>query len=167
MIANPTILTSNHIKANIESGQEVPYQQGALSGGTSVVFKKAVMQLAVTPDVVNKQNINLSIQVHQDKVTPATVNGVPIISTEQLNTHAIINNHNLLMLGGIIEKIIVSKLKVFQYCVICPFWVCCSSGIVRKCALKSYLSLFSRVGKLCYSKFCCCKTVCTAGMLRI
>lgn len=104
MISNPSILTSNGQAANIESGEEVPYQQGALSGGTSIAFKKAVMQLAVTPELTNNGAVNLKIQVHQDKVTPATVNGVPIISTEQLSTSAIVKKGNTLLLGGIIEK---------------------------------------------------------------
>jgi type IV pilus assembly protein PilQ len=104
MVSNPSVLTSNGQAANIESGEEVPYQQGALSGGTSVAFKKAVMQLSVTPELTNNGAVNLKIQVHQDKVTPATVNGVPIISTEQLTTSAIVKKGNTLLLGGIIEK---------------------------------------------------------------
>jgi type IV pilus assembly protein PilQ len=104
VIANPSVLTSDGVAANIESGEEVPYQQGALSGGTSVAFKKAVMQLAVTPQLTSQKTVNLKIQVHQDKVTPTTVNGVPIISTEQLTTSAIIKKGSTLLLGGIIEK---------------------------------------------------------------
>ena len=104
VISNPSILTSDGVAANIESGEEVPYQEGARSGGTSIAFKKAVMQLAVTPQLTANQMVKLQIQVHQDKVTPATVNGVPIISTEQLSTSAIIQKGNTLLLGGIIEK---------------------------------------------------------------
>jgi type IV pilus assembly protein PilQ len=104
VISNPSILTSDGVAANIESGEEVPYQEGARSGGTSVAFKKAVMQLAVTPQLTSHAMVNLTIQVHQDKVTPTMVNGVPIISTEQLTTSAIIKNGNTLLLGGIIEK---------------------------------------------------------------
>jgi len=104
VIANPSLLTSDGVSANIESGEEVPYQQGALSGGTSISFKKAVMQLAVTPQITSSKTVRLKIQVHQDKVTAATVNGVPIISTEQLATSAVINKGNTLLLGGIIEK---------------------------------------------------------------
>lgn len=104
VMASPSILTSNNKAANIESGEEVPYQQGALSGGTSIAFKKAVLQLAVTPQLTSTKTVNLVIQVHQDKVTTATVNGVPIISTEQLSTTADIKKDNLLLLGGIIEK---------------------------------------------------------------
>jgi type II secretory pathway component GspD/PulD (secretin) len=104
VISDPSILTSDGVAANIESGEEVPYQEGARSGGTSVAFKKAVMQLAVTPQLTMNQIVNLKIQVHQDKVTPTMVNGVPIISTEQLSTSAMIKNGNTLLLGGIIEK---------------------------------------------------------------
>lgn len=104
VIASPTLLTSDGHSANIESGEEVPYQQGTLSGGTSVAFKKAVMQLTVMPQIIHHNRVILSIKVHQDKVTPVSVNGVPIISTEQMSTSAIVHNKNTLIIGGIVEK---------------------------------------------------------------
>ena len=103
LISEPQLLTNNRAAAVIESGEEVPYQQTSLSGGTSVAFKKAVLKLAVTPSILSHQNILLKIDCHQDKLTKLSVNGAPIINTQQIKTLARINNNKTLVLGGILQ----------------------------------------------------------------
>jgi type IV pilus assembly protein PilQ len=49
IISSPRVITANQKKATIEQGVEIPYQQSASSGATTIQFKKAVLSLDVTP----------------------------------------------------------------------------------------------------------------------
>jgi len=104
LISDPQIVTLNKQSAIIESGQEVPYQQSTESGATSVAFKKAVLRLKVTPDIQNKQSILLHLSINQDQVSSLTVNGVPAINTQQLQTQVLMKNNTTLVLGGIFQN---------------------------------------------------------------
>ncbi|MDF1655534.1 MAG: hypothetical protein P1U34_10530 [Coxiellaceae bacterium] len=104
VIAQPTLITKNNQAAIIESGQEVPYQQSSSSGATNIAFKKAVLRLSVTPELINDKQVLCHIDIHQDKVSPINVQGVPIISTQHIKTNARINNQRTLVLGGILNQ---------------------------------------------------------------
>ena len=104
IIAQPSLITKDQHAAIIESGEEVPYQQNTSSGATNIAFKKAVLRLSVTPTITNKNTIDCRIDIHQDKVTPINVNGVPIIHTQHIQTRAKILNQHTLVLGGIINS---------------------------------------------------------------
>lgn len=104
VIAQPSLITKDQQAAIIESGEEVPYQQNTSSGATNIAFKKAVLRLSVTPTIISKSRIDCRIDIHQDKVTPINVNGVPIIHTQHIQTRAQINNRHTLVLGGIINQ---------------------------------------------------------------
>lgn len=103
LISNPALVTLNKLPAVIQSGAEVPYQEATSSGATSVSFKKAVLQLKVTPQAMPHHRILLHIALNQDKVSALTVNGVPAIQTQQITTQVIVNNNQTLVLGGILE----------------------------------------------------------------
>ena len=104
IIAKPELITLNNQQASIESGEEVPYQESTLSGATSVSFKKAVIQLQVTPKIISSQTLLLKLKISQDKVSSLTVHGVPAINTQRIVTHAYVNNRHTIILGGIIEQ---------------------------------------------------------------
>lgn len=105
LISDPQLVTLNKQPAVIEAGEEVPYQQATSNGGTSTSFKKAVLRLKVTPEIITPEKILLHLNINQDQVSSLTINGVPAINTQQLQTQAIIKNHSTLVLGGIMEKI--------------------------------------------------------------
>jgi type IV pilus assembly protein PilQ len=103
VISSPEIVALNHEQAVIEAGEEVPYQQETANGGTSVAFKKAVLKLQVTPHILSHQRILLDLHVNQDKVSALTVQGVPAIHTQQLQTQVELKNKQTFALGGIYE----------------------------------------------------------------
>jgi type IV pilus assembly protein PilQ len=103
VVSSPEIVALNNEQATIESGDEVPYQQEAAYGATSVAFKKAVLKLQVTPHILSHQRILLNLQVNQDKVGMLTVKGVPAIHTQQLITQVELSNKQTFALGGIYE----------------------------------------------------------------
>lgn len=104
VISNPQLMTANRQPALIESGQEIPYQEKTSSGATNITFKKAVLSLKVTPEITPENKILLNLTVNQDKVDSLTVNGVPAISTQQVQSQVLVNNGETIVLGGIYEQ---------------------------------------------------------------
>ena len=104
LISNPELITSDRQSATIESGQEIPYQEKTSSGATSISFKKAVLSLKVTPEITPGNKILLNLAVNQDKISALSFNGVPAISTEQVQTQILVNNTETIVLGGIYEE---------------------------------------------------------------
>jgi type IV pilus assembly protein PilQ len=87
----------------IEAGAEVPYQEKTKGGNTSTSFKKAVLSLKITPEIVAKNAINLSLQLNQDKIGQLLVSGVPTIDTRKIQTQVLVYNNETIVLGGIYE----------------------------------------------------------------
>lgn len=103
VLSKPEIIALNRQSATIESGDEIPYQESTSSGATNVTFKKAVLKLNVKPIILPKNHLLLQIQINEDKVGSLSVNGVPSIRTEQLNTIAMMRSGETVILGGIFE----------------------------------------------------------------
>jgi type IV pilus assembly protein PilQ len=103
-ISDPQLLTLDNQPALLESGEEMPYQQTSEGGGTTISFKKAVLRLKVTPHIQLPNHILLDLVINQDRVSSLTVNGVPAIKTQQLQTQVLMKNQSTLVLGGIFEE---------------------------------------------------------------
>lgn len=104
LISSPSLFTENQQTASIEAGEEIPYQETSASGATSVAFKKAVLSLKVTPQVMPNHKVLLQLAVNQDRPSNRIVLGVPAISTRQMMTNVMIRDGQTLVLGGIYEK---------------------------------------------------------------
>lgn len=103
LISSPSLFTANQQPASIEAGEEVPYQEVSESGGTAVVFKKAVLGLKVTPQVLPGNKVLLELKINQDRPSNKMVQGVPTISTRQITTNVLVRNGQTIVLGGIYE----------------------------------------------------------------
>lgn len=103
LISSPSLFTANQETASIEAGEEIPYQETSESGGTAVVFKKAVLGLKVTPQVLPNNRLLLQLQINQDRPSNKLVQGVPTISTRQIITSVLANSGQTVVLGGIYE----------------------------------------------------------------
>lgn len=104
IISSPRLMTANQQPATILSGQEIPYQQSAKFGATSVAFQKAVLSLTVTPQITPEGKLLLTLQVNQDRPSSTLIQGVPEIETREIKTQVLINNGQTLVLGGIYEQ---------------------------------------------------------------
>ncbi|MBV9345051.1 MAG: type IV pilus secretin PilQ [Gammaproteobacteria bacterium] len=107
IISSPRVITANQKEATIEQGVEIPYQQSASSGATTIQFKKAVLSLKVTPQITPDNRIILDLDVHKDSVgtvivTSSGVN-VPSIDTRAITTQVLVNDGQTVVLGGILE----------------------------------------------------------------
>ena len=67
VISNPKIITSDNRPARITQGTEIPYQSSSAQLGTNIMFKLAVLQLAVTPHLIKDGNIRLTIEAKDDE----------------------------------------------------------------------------------------------------
>ena len=102
------MITANQKEARIEQGVEIPYQQSASSGATTIQFKKAVLSLTVTPQITPDNNIIMDLQVHKDNVGEVISTGglggtVPSIDTRAVETQVLVADGQTVVLGGIYE----------------------------------------------------------------
>lgn len=104
LISSPSLFTANQQTASIEAGEEIPYQEMSDSGGTTVTFKKAVLSLKVTPQIMPENQVLLQLQVNQDKPNKRVVLGVPAINTRQISTNILVKSGQTIVLGGIYES---------------------------------------------------------------
>jgi type IV pilus assembly protein PilQ len=104
LISSPSLFTASQQTASIESGEEIPYQEVGKNGATGVVFKKAVLSLKVTPQIMPDHQVLLQLQVNQDKPSNRMVLGVPAISTRQMSTNILVKSGQTVVLGGIYES---------------------------------------------------------------
>jgi type IV pilus assembly protein PilQ len=105
IISSPRVLTSNQKTAVIESGTEIPYQQATSSGATSTSFQKAVLSLTVTPQITPDDRLIMDLQITKDSVGEFSVDGIPSIDTNEVDTQVLVDDGETLVLGGIYEQI--------------------------------------------------------------
>jgi type IV pilus assembly protein PilQ len=108
IVSTPRVITANQKEARIEQGVEIPYQQSASSGATTIQFKKAVLSLTVTPQITPDDNIIMDLTVHKDSVGDIISTGglggtVPSIDTRAVETQVLVSDGQTVVLGGIYE----------------------------------------------------------------
>jgi type IV pilus assembly protein PilQ len=108
IVSTPRVITANQKQASIEQGVEIPYQQSASSGATTIQFKKAVLSLTVTPQITPDNKIIMDLRVHKDNVGDIISTGgiggtVPSIDTRSIETQVLVSDGQTVVLGGIYE----------------------------------------------------------------
>jgi type IV pilus assembly protein PilQ len=115
IISSPRVVTADQLKALIEQGTELPYQQATSSGATSVSFRKANLKLEVTPQITPDGNVILDVDVNKDSVGQETRAGFAI-DTKHVKTQVLVENGGTVVLGGIFqqnERTTVTKIPLF------------------------------------------------------
>lgn len=106
IISAPRVVTANQKKAVILQGTEIPYQQSASSGATTISFEKAVLSLTVTPQITPDNRIILDLDVKDDSVGQVVVKSggvnVPAIDTQEVTDQVVVNDGQTVVLGGIL-----------------------------------------------------------------
>jgi type IV pilus assembly protein PilQ len=108
IVSTPRVITANQKEASIKQGVEIPYQQSASSGATTVQFKEAVLELTVTPQITPDNNIIMDLSVSKDNVGEIISTGglggtVPSIDTRSVETQVLVKDGQTVVLGGIYE----------------------------------------------------------------
>jgi type IV pilus assembly protein PilQ len=108
VISSPRVITANQKEATIEQGTEIPYQESASSGATTVSFKKAVLSLKATPQITPDNRIILDLSVRNDSVGTVVVTSggvnVPSIDTKTIQTQVLVNDGQTVVLGGVLQR---------------------------------------------------------------
>ena len=102
VIASPKVITSNYKEAKINSGREVPYQTAG-QYGTNVEFKKAELELRVTPQVIGEE-IKLEIAAKNDEPDTSFPPPFPIITRQVTTKEVIIKDGETVVIGGVYNK---------------------------------------------------------------
>jgi type IV pilus assembly protein PilQ len=104
IVSSPRVVTADKVKATIEQGTEIPYQQATSSGATSISFRKATLKLEVTPQITPEGAIFLDVRVNKDSRGQDTAAG-PAIDTKNVQTQVLVDNGGTVVLGGIYEQL--------------------------------------------------------------
>ena len=110
LLANPRIMVLDNEEALFDIITEHPYVERTISGGTiteTVKFKEVGVKLTVTPHVTRdgmlRLNITPEFNVFVERVTLSTTD-VPVVDTRKVNTIALIENGQTVVLGGMRKK---------------------------------------------------------------
>ncbi len=103
VVSSPRVITADKKKAVISQGTEIPYLTAAASGATTVSFKPAVLELAVTPRITPDDRIIMDLEVKKDSVGQV-FSGIPSVDTKKVNTQVLVDNGDTIVLGGIFEQ---------------------------------------------------------------
>ena len=108
VISTPRVITANAKQASIEQGVEIPYQEAASSGATTINFKSAVLKLDVVPQITPDERIIMDLEVKNDSVGAQVANvlggTIPSIDTRKVNTQVLVDNGQTVVLGGIYQQ---------------------------------------------------------------
>ena len=101
-IASPRVVTANSRQAEIAQGVEIPYTVRTLNGPVTM-FKKAVLKLAVTPQITTDGTVILDLDVSNDEVGVVYADGVSI-NTKNIKTKVTVENGGTVVLGGVYQQ---------------------------------------------------------------
>lgn len=105
VIARPKVTTQDKVTATISSGVRIPYQSqaGGTAGGSTTEFEEALLSLEVTPQITPDGRINMQLDIRQDSVAAGS-GSIPAINTNQVQTSALVNNGETIVLGGVFRE---------------------------------------------------------------
>lgn len=108
VISTPRVITANGKQAVIESGKEIPYQTtGGSAQGSTTSFKKASLQLTVTPNITPDNRVMMDLAVHNDTLGDNVATGAgqaPAINTQQVTTQVLVKSGDTVVLGGVYQN---------------------------------------------------------------
>ncbi len=106
LVSRPTVLTINNTEATLNSQEELFVRVSGFQ--TSDLFNVTVgTVLRIVPHVVDEgefRRIKLIVTVEDGRRTEDTVDTVPIITRNSINTQAVLNEGESLLIGGLIRE---------------------------------------------------------------
>jgi type IV pilus assembly protein PilQ len=117
LLATPRIVVLSGQEAEIKTVEEIPYTETSdtSAGGslTSTKFKEVGVTLTVKAVVTDERKIQLMIQPKQNVTTGTSVTNVPIVNTREARTTLLVDDGQVIVLGGLRRKeTLVSTKKV-------------------------------------------------------
>lgn len=107
IMAAPRVLTMNNVKATISQGTQIPYLAPTTQVSTVLTteFKDAVLELSVIPHITPDRKVRLEIEAKQDEPSTTVIVGqVPGIDTRKISTELLVDDGNIVVIGGVIRN---------------------------------------------------------------
>ncbi len=108
LLATPRIVVLSGREAEIKTVEEIPYTETSdtSAGGslTSTEFKEVGVTLTVRAVVTDEEKIQLTIEPKQNVKTGQSVTNVPIVNTRQARTTLLVDDGQVIVLGGLRRK---------------------------------------------------------------
>lgn len=104
VISTPKVLTGDKQKAKVASGQQIPYRSTGSDGQATTEFKDALLSLEVTPSITPDGKIQMTLDINSDSAGQVTPDGNIAINKNFVNTSALVNDGETVVLGGIFEQ---------------------------------------------------------------
>lgn len=118
ILSNPTLLVRDGVSASISVGTEIPVQSGTIVDEgvqtTNVDYRSTGVDITVTPTVNAQGVVIMEINQLISNTVDATVTSTtPSIFKRSLNTEAVVDSGQTVILGGLIsEDVTIGKTKV-------------------------------------------------------
>lgn len=104
ILSSPSITTLDNQEAVIKAGRDVPFQS-VEDGEVKVEYKEAVLSLVVTPHVIDKNTLKMSLKVNKDEPDfSQTVLGNPTIIKREAITNVIQFDGETIVIGGLSKE---------------------------------------------------------------
>ena len=110
ILSTPSVVTLDNEEATLTVGEEVPFQSGSFTSGnngssnpfTTINREEVGVKLKVKPQISKGNSVRLEIEQESSKVK-AGEPGLQTTSKSTMKTNVLIQNGELLILGGLIE----------------------------------------------------------------
>jgi type IV pilus assembly protein PilQ len=99
-ISRPTLVTQNNVQAMVQQGVQVPVQTN-INNTVTTQYVNATLNLTVTPQVTDDNNIFLVINVVNATVGAVLTGVAPNINTQQATTQVLVPDGGTVVFGGI------------------------------------------------------------------
>lgn len=107
ILASPTAMVLSGQSATIKAVEEIPYEDisdtsmGGAAAITSTKFKDVGVNLQVTATVTDGNGIFLTVDTEQNVKTSESRNGVPVVDTRRAQTSLLLNDGQIIAMGGL------------------------------------------------------------------
>ena len=111
ILSTPSVVTLDNEEATLTVGEEVPFQSGSFTSGnngssnpfTTINREEVGVKLKVKPQISKGNSVRLEIEQESSKVKAGGEPGLQTTSKSTMKTNVLIQDGELLILGGLIE----------------------------------------------------------------
>jgi len=112
ILSSPSLLTLDNQTASTENGNEVPYiTPPTADSPATVTWKKIVLRLEITPHVIDKKNIKMTIGVKKDELDVTSILCVVIsgyrqcpIFVKETRTDLVVSDGETIVISGLTKQ---------------------------------------------------------------
>ncbi|MBA4423551.1 MAG: hypothetical protein C0390_10735, partial [Syntrophus sp. (in: bacteria)] len=110
ILSSPSLVTLDNQTASTENGDEVAYITPATADSPpTITWKKVVLRLEITPHVIDRKNIKMTIAVKKDELNQAncvSVGGYPQCSifTKETKTDLVVADGETIVISGLTKQ---------------------------------------------------------------